>query len=319
MGSGGVKLGGLDLLPMHGELVIFAWSFLVQLGLPLPALPMLLGAGALAGLGQMSLPAALMTAVGATLLADTIWYTVGRLRGSCILEMFVRFSLAHEASIRRAKHLFFTHRVWCLIVAKFLPGINPLAAGLAGIFAMAPAEFFMDDAAGALLWAGAWMATGYVWADMIGTIVHDIPRIGAPLLGVAGVSFIGYLVFRHIRLRQRLLQRLRQPRLSADDLKRRLDAQAPTAVIDLRTALEVATDPVRIPGAQLVRPHELDPRQLPPKGEIVLYCTEPHEATSARTANELVAGGLTRVHVLRGGLAGWRRRGFPVEELRRAT
>jgi rhodanese-related sulfurtransferase len=86
-------------------------------------------------------------------------------------------------------------------------------------------------------------------------------------------------------------------------------------VIDLRTALDLTSAPVRIPGAQMVSPEDLDAHQLPRGSEIVLYCTEPHEATSVRAAADLAAAALTRVHVLAGGLDGWRRRGFPVEAL----
>jgi len=108
----------------HGQLLVFVRAFLVQLGLPVPALPMLLGAGALAGLGRMSLPVAMATAVGATLLADATWYSLGRLRGTWILETLARYPLAHGASIRRAKQLFFAHRSQCLILAKLLPGLR---------------------------------------------------------------------------------------------------------------------------------------------------------------------------------------------------
>lgn len=306
---------GLPFGPGHGHLIVFAWAFLVQLGLPLPALPMLLGAGALAGVGQMSLAVAVATAAGATLLADALWYTVGRLRGNRIFELFARLSLVHESSIRRAKDIFCTHRVRCLIVAKFLPGINPVAASLAGIVAVSPVEFLCCDAAGALLWAGAWMMLGYFSADAIGAIVHEVARVGAPFLGVAAAIIVASLVFRHVRRRQRFLHQLRQPRLSAGDLKWRLDVRAPTEVVDLRSALDLTENPVRIPGADLISPDELDPRRLPREGEIVLYCTEPHEATSVRAAGELAAEGFTRVHVLRGGIEGWRRRGFPVEDV----
>jgi len=245
---------GLDLLPEHHHLVVFAWAFLAQLGLPVPALPMLLGAGALAGLGHMSLALAVATATGATLLADTIWYTVGRARGDRILGLLARFSLVQEVSIGRAKHTFLTHRVRCLIVAKFLPGLNPIAASLAGISAISPVEFLCCNAAGAVLWAAAWMTIGYFCADLTGAIVHGAGRLGAPLLGAVGTAIVACLVFRHMRRRQR--SPLREPRLVADDLMPRLDARAPTDVIDLRTALDVAADPVRIPGAQLIGPDE---------------------------------------------------------------
>ena len=239
-----MTLAGLELAPGQGQIVVFAWSFLVQLGLPVPAIPMLLGSGALAGLGQMSLPATIATAVGATLLADTTWYGMGRVRGNWILETLSRFSLGHAASIRRAKQLFFAHRAQCLIVAKFLPGTNPLAVGLAGIFAVTPAEFLVWDATGALLWAGAWITVGYFCASMISAIVHEAARIGAPLLGLAAAGLVVFFVVRHMVRRHRFLRQLAEPRLSAEDLKQRLDGRAPIMVIDLRTALDLASVPV---------------------------------------------------------------------------
>ena len=60
-----------------------------------------------------------------------------------------------------------------------------------------------------------------------------------------------------------------------------------------------------------------DPHQLIPKGsEIVFYCAEPREATSARMALRLSAHGYKNLHPLSGGLEGWRRAGFAVEPLR---
>jgi len=54
-----------DLLAQYGVAVVFAWAFAVQAGLPLPAAPVLLGAGALSGLGRMNLALAVASS-GAT-------------------------------------------------------------------------------------------------------------------------------------------------------------------------------------------------------------------------------------------------------------
>ena len=45
----------LQFLLDHGYVVIFCWVALDQAGLPLPTLPLLLAAGALAGTGELSL------------------------------------------------------------------------------------------------------------------------------------------------------------------------------------------------------------------------------------------------------------------------
>src|SRR5262249_42316681 len=51
-----------DLLIQHGLGVVFAWAFIVQAGVPAPAVPMLLGAGALSGSGRLNLTLAVLAA-----------------------------------------------------------------------------------------------------------------------------------------------------------------------------------------------------------------------------------------------------------------
>lgn len=45
-----------DLPVQYGVAVVFVWAFAVQAGLPVPAVPMLLGAGAPSGSGRMNIP-----------------------------------------------------------------------------------------------------------------------------------------------------------------------------------------------------------------------------------------------------------------------
>lgn len=70
-----------DLLVQDGVVLIFVWVFAVQAGMPVPAGPMLLGAGALSGAGQMNLALAVGAAIAAALGADALWYSLGRSRG----------------------------------------------------------------------------------------------------------------------------------------------------------------------------------------------------------------------------------------------
>src|SRR5207244_12236618 len=121
-----------DLLLRHSVTVLFAWTFAVQAGMPAPAVPVLLAAGALSASGQMDLAAAILTAMAATLGADGLWYALGRSQGSRVLGTLSRFSLDPDSFIRDAKERFFAHRVRYLVLAKFLPGLNAVAAGLAG-------------------------------------------------------------------------------------------------------------------------------------------------------------------------------------------
>jgi membrane protein DedA with SNARE-associated domain/rhodanese-related sulfurtransferase len=305
-----------DLLVQYGVAVLFAWAFAVQAGLPAPAIPMLLGAGALSGSGQMNLALAIGAAMVATLGADVLWYALGRSLGTRVLGTLCRFSLDPDSFIRDAKERFLAHRVRYLILAKFLPGLNPLAAGLAGVVSIRPERFLLYAAAGALLWAGAWITLGYACSEVIGFVATRVARVGMPLAVVIAAVLTVYLVFKYVR-RHRFLRHLQKARITAIELKRRLDAGDHLVIVDLRTALDIETAPYAIPGACRIAPEALQhPHHAIPRGsEVVFYCAEPREATSARMALRLAANGFNNVHPLSGGLEAWRQAGFTVEPL----
>ena len=309
-----------DLLIQHGLAVVFAWAFVVQAGVPAPAVPMLVGAGALSSAGRMDLVLAVAAAMAATIVADVLWYSLGRSRGTRALGVLCRFSLDPDSIIRHAKERFVAHRLRYLVLAKFLPGVNPLAAGLAGAVPIRADSFVLYAAAGALLWAGAWITLGYLCADIIGLIATHAISVGTPLVIVAAAGLFVYVAFKYAR-RRRSLRHLRRARITLNELRRRLDAGDHLVIVDLRTALDIETAPYGIPGARLISPGALDdPHQLIPKDtEVVFYCAEPREATSARMALLLDSHGYKNVHPLSGGLEGWRQAGFAVEALRVET
>src|SRR5262244_1874138 len=196
-----------DVLVEYGVVVLFAWAFAVQAGVPAPAVPILVGAGVLSGSGQMNLVLAILAAIAATVGADAFWYTLGRSYGTRVLATLLRFSLDRDSLIREAKERFATHRARYLILAKFLPGVNPLAAGLAGAVPIRPDYFLLYAAAGALLWAGAWITLGYLFAGAIGLLATRAARLGTPLVIVIAAGLIAYVVMKYVR-RQRFLRHL---------------------------------------------------------------------------------------------------------------
>jgi membrane protein DedA with SNARE-associated domain/rhodanese-related sulfurtransferase len=308
-----------DVLVRYGVVVLFVWAFGVQAGMPAPAIPILVGAGAMSGSGQMNLAVAIVAAMTATIGADVIWYSLGRYFGTRVLGTLTRFSLDPDSLIREAKERFVTHRARYLILAKFLPGVNPLAAGLAGAVPIRLERFLGYAAAGALAWAGLWIVLGYLCADVIDVVLAQAVRVKTPLITIIAVALVVYLVFKYAR-RQYFLRHLLKTRITAIELKRRLEAGDPLVIVDLRTVLDLEAAPYGIPGAHWFAPETLrHPHHLIPKGsELVFYCEEPREATSAQTALRLASHGYKNIHPLSGGLESWRQAGFEVEPLVRA-
>ena len=266
---------GLQLLVQYGYVVLFAFVLAEQIGLPIPAVPVLLGVGALAGAGRLSLALALGAVLAASLPPDLVWYELGRRRGGRILGLLCRISLEPDSCVRRTENLFMRRGRKALLIVKFFPGLSPIASTLAGMVGVARRQFIVLDGLGAIIWAGAWMGLGFVFSDALELVAAPVARFGNYVLVIVGAALASYIALKFIQ-RQRFLRGLRIARITPDELKRRLDAgDGDLAVIDTRSAFEVNTTPYAIRGALWISADEIDQRHLevPRDREIVLYCT----------------------------------------------
>ena len=263
-----------DFLIRHGYTVLFVWVFAEQAGLPLPAVPFLLAAGALAGLGQMNFAAALALAVLASLLSDTLWYEIGRRRGANVLNFLCRISLEPDSCVRRTESVFARHGARSLLVAKFVPGLNTAAPPLAGVFQMRLGHFLLYDAAGSLLWAGSFMLLGFAFSDQFEMVAQHALALGSWLLVLVVGGLGAYIGWKYIQ-RQRFLHSLRVARISPDELKQKIEGGEEVLIVDLRHAVDFDADPEVIPGAVHLDMEDLDAAQdaIPRDRDVILYCT----------------------------------------------
>src|SRR5216684_3046436 len=108
----------LQFLIRHGYAILFGVVFLEQAGLPIAAVPVLLGVGALSVEGRFSLAPAWLLAVLASLTADFAWYELGRRRGYGVLRVLCRISIEADGCVKRTTHAFRRHGSGTLVVAK---------------------------------------------------------------------------------------------------------------------------------------------------------------------------------------------------------
>src|SRR5580658_8238371 len=144
----------MDFLIEHGYAVIFVAVFIEQIGVPIPSGPVLLAAGALVGFERLNLLAVLGLAVGASLICDSLWFALGRVRGGSVLKFVCRVSIEPDTCVSKTHSAYLRYGPESLLISKFLPWFGTLGPPLAGMFNLAVWRFFLIDAGGALLWAG---------------------------------------------------------------------------------------------------------------------------------------------------------------------
>ncbi len=233
-----------DFLIRHGYALLFGWVLLEQMGLPIPAVPLLIAAGALAGAGKMNLTFAVALAFIAVILADLFWYSLGRYRGGGILKLLCRISLEPDSCVRRTENLFVRHGVHSLLVAKFVPGLNTAAPSLAGIFRMPVRRFMIFDSLGGFFWI------------------------------VTFRSLAAYVLWKFFQ-RRRFLRRLRIARITPKELMDKLTAGENISIVDLRQPIDIEAFPQMIPGALRIAMEEIEDRHgdIPRDRDVVLYCS----------------------------------------------
>jgi membrane protein DedA with SNARE-associated domain/rhodanese-related sulfurtransferase len=318
-GAGSTAMNPIvQLLVKHGYAVLFASVFARQMWLPVPAILILIAAGALAGSGRMVLAIALGLAIIACLLADIVWYEAGRRWGDQILHFIYGFALDPDGAARRAKETFVRHGLRTLMLAKFVVGLDAATPSLAGLSGISRFCFIAFDAIGAGLWSGTYVGLGYVFKKDLDRVAAYAVRLGTLWVIVVFVALAVYVGRKLVQWR-RIVCEFRMARISPEELKQKLDTGEEVVIVDLHGRRDGRQGHHGIPGAVCIDPHRLgqddNPNQrapIPRDREVVLYCTAPHELTCARVALELRRRGFEHVRPLAGGLQAWAERGFPL-------
>ena len=260
-----------DFLIRHGYAVLFGWVLLEQLGLPIPAAPLLIAAGALARAGRMNLAFVVALAFIALISADLFWYSLGRYRGGRILKLLCRITLEPDSCVRRTENLFIRHGARSLLVAKFIPGLNTAAPSLAGVFRMPVRRFLIFDGLGGFLWVVTVTSLGLILGDQLEQLAL---RWGGWLVAVLAGSLAAYVLWKFIQ-RRRFLRRLRIARITPKELMDKLTAGEIISIVDLRQPMDIEAFPQMIPGALRIAMEEIEERhgEIPRDRDVVLYCS----------------------------------------------
>jgi membrane protein DedA with SNARE-associated domain/rhodanese-related sulfurtransferase len=298
----------------HGLPLVFGVVFLEQMGLPLPAPPVLLAAGALAATGEFNLPIGLTVTVVACLLGDAFWFYLGRHRGSQVLNLLCRISLEPDSCVRRTQNVFTRYGLRGVLVAKFVPGLSTIAPPLAGMTGVKSGRFLLVDGLGSVIYGGCFLLLGYFFSNQIERILAALGSVGSGALWFIAGALALYIGYKYWQ-RQRLLRELRMARITVEELRRRQEAGEEVIILDLRSKTELELDPTLIRGARHFAMDQIENQQnaLPRDREIIVYCSCPNEVSSARVALALQRRGFQRVRPLLGGIAAWREQQYPLD------
>jgi VTT domain/Rhodanese-like domain len=199
---------------------------------------------------------------------------LGRFRGRPILRILCSISLNPDSCVSRTETLFERHGLKSLLVAKFIPGLNTVGPPLAGMLAISPARFLIFDLAGTCLWTAAAIGLGWMFRFQMLALMTWLDAFGKLGVAVLAVLLAGWAVYKWVE-RRRFYRLLERSRISAPELKERLERGENIVVVDLRSDLTYRVDGLKVKGAIHIPPHQFDRRyqEIPAGRTVVMYCT----------------------------------------------
>ena len=259
------------LVARYGLTAVFLFTCLENTGLPIPAFPVLMLAGAYASTRHAELVMVLAAAIAGALLADAIWYLVGRWKGKGVLVHLCRVSFNPDACLERAVDGFHRRMASTILFAKFLPGVNTIMPPLAGVAGMRLSAFLLLDTAGAFLWAASCVGLGFAFGEEIADTARGVQGMMGQLL-LAGLAIT---IAWRVGYRFWLVKRYGGNRVDPDEVHRRMRDGEDLLVIDLRRDDDFDASDRMIAGAARLRPASFHRHamHLPRDRDLVFYCT----------------------------------------------
>jgi membrane protein DedA with SNARE-associated domain len=264
----------LQFLVEHGYSVLFLAVLAQQIGFPVPSTPFIIAAGALARSGQLNFAATVFLAFCAAMIADLVWFEIGRWRGIRVLQFLCRISLEPDYCVRRTENSFARYGARTLVIGKIVPGISTLATPMAAVYGLPRSRFLTFDGIGILVWIVPFELLGYIFSDQLEDVVTYASRFGGLLFILVVGGLVAYIAWKYVQ-RRRFLRSLRIARITPEQLKSELDSGADFVIVDLRHAMDHDVEPRMLPGAIQLPAEDLETRgeEIPRGKTLVLYCS----------------------------------------------
>jgi len=266
----------LGTMGRHGYALIFAVLFAEAVGLPFPAAIALVAAGAAIASHTLWGPGILLAAVVALVTGDTAQFWLGRRAGWALLGFLCRLSMNPESCILRSAESFYKRGKATLVVAKFIPGVNTMAAPLAGSMKMRFSQFLRLDFAGSLLYSVTYLLLGYVSRDFLAATLKSIHAAGRAMEILVVAAIVVYAIYRVVQYRKYRKYDV-VPRVQVEELAARLNAGDghKIQIVDVRSHGYYDIGSERILGSIRIEPNNLEEeiKDLPKDKDLYLYCT----------------------------------------------
>jgi membrane protein DedA with SNARE-associated domain len=193
----------IQLLGQYGYAILFVLVLLMNAGVPLPGHMAYVASSILAGRGTLSLPLVMAAGFLAAVLGAGGGFILGVRGGRRLLDVYgPRVGLSAKR-MSLLDGFFAKHGAKAIFLTRFFVVIRTFGAVFAGVSRVPAPRFALVTSAGAVVWAAAFGAAGYVFGDQWHIVEDWLVRGGLIGFGVVALLAVGHVLWRRRKNRQK--------------------------------------------------------------------------------------------------------------------
>jgi membrane protein DedA with SNARE-associated domain len=182
------------LVQHYGLGGLFAAMTLANIGAPVGSEIVLPLAGGLAQRGLLSsLWLAIVVAVAAELVGQSIAYAVGRFGGRAFIERYGRFIHFRDKEMQRVERFFGRYGPFAIFICRFIPVVRGVVGIPAGIAEMPLLPFYIWTFCGSVIFCGGLILLGHSFGAHATQIVETVKKYALLILGLGIVALVVFL------------------------------------------------------------------------------------------------------------------------------
>jgi membrane protein DedA with SNARE-associated domain len=256
----------------YGYALLFAWVLAEQGALPIPSAPLLVAAGSLVRTGKMNGALAIACCVAGSLVADSVWFYFGWRRGKSVLRFLCRVSIEPDSCVKQTEGAFQKYGLNTLLFSKFVPGLNAVAAPLAGDSRVGFGRFLLIDMLGIAIWSGLYIGLGFIFSNQLEDVLGYAERLGSGMLVLVVGLFAAWILWKYIQ-RVRFLRQIEMARIAPEELRDRMASGEDFFIVDVRSSRDFESG--SLPGAVRLSTEDLTVnwKEVPRDRDIIVFCS----------------------------------------------
>ncbi len=184
------------LVPVYGAWLVLLATYFSCLAVPAPSSLIMLGAGAFAASGDLSVVLSAGAALGGAVAGDQTGFLIGRWGGARLVNR-LETRRKTRGTVRKARAMLHRRGTVTVFLTRWLfSPLGPYVNFVGGAMRLPWSHFTLGSVTGETVWVAIYVGLGWLFAGQVAEVSELASDLAGFLAAAAMAGLLGWMVFR---------------------------------------------------------------------------------------------------------------------------